>query len=66
VGDTAYVREFCVGRRGKLRQTTSNFSETCGPQDNSNDLSKAADIFEQFFDKNIVQKIVTENNHYAE
>lgn len=67
VGDTEYIRdEFSVGRRGQLRQTTRNFSGISGPQDNSNDLSKVVDIFEQFFDKNVVQKIVTEDNRYAE
>ena len=37
-----------------------------GPQNSAKDLTNAVDIFEQFFDKYIVQKIVTETNRYAE
>jgi hypothetical protein len=37
-----------------------------GPQNSAKGLTNAVDIFEQFFDTDIVQKIVTETNYYAE
>jgi hypothetical protein len=37
-----------------------------GPQDNAKGLANAVDIFEQFFDKDSVQKIVTETCCNAE
>ena len=55
-----------MGRRGRSRQKTRKFSGIIGPQDNYNDLPKALHIIEQFFDKKIVEKIVIENNCYAE
>jgi hypothetical protein len=36
------------------------------PQDSSEGQTNAIDIFEQFFGKAIVQKIMTVTNHYAE
>jgi len=41
------------------------FSGIGGSQDNVNSLTNAADMFEQFFAKEIVQEIVTETNRYA-
>jgi hypothetical protein len=37
-----------------------------GPHDSVAGLTYAVDIFEQFFDKDIVQKIVTKTKCYAE
>jgi hypothetical protein len=42
------------------------FSGINGPQDSAKGLTDAVDIFEQFFDKDIVQKVATEGNCYAE
>ena len=68
VGDTAYVND-----NNFLWEDTDNFigqreifSGMSGPQNSAKDLTNAVDIFEQFFDKYIVQKIVTETNRYAE
>jgi hypothetical protein len=67
VGDTAYVGddnflwediENYVGQR----QTFSGMSE---PQDSAKGLANPVDIFEQFFDTDIIQTIVTETNRYA-
>ena len=37
-----------------------------GPHDSAKGMTSAVDIFEQFFEKDFVQKIVTETTHYAE
>jgi hypothetical protein len=36
-----------------------------GAQDNAKDLTNTVDIFEQFFDEDIVEKIVIETSFYA-
>lgn len=42
------------------------FSVVSGPQVYAKVLANAIDIFEQFFDNDIVQRTVTETNRYAE
>jgi hypothetical protein len=42
------------------------FSGMSGPQDSAKGLTNPVDIFEQLFDTDVVQKIVTETNRYAE
>jgi hypothetical protein len=43
-----------------------SFSVVSGPKVYAKGLTNAVDIFEEFFDKNIVERIVTETNRYAE
>jgi len=68
VGDTAYVNDnnFLWEDIDNFVGQREIFSGMSGPQNSAKDLTNAVDIFEQFFDKYIVQKIVTETNRYAE
>jgi hypothetical protein len=68
MGDTVYVSD-----SGFLWEDIENyvgqweiFSGMSGPQDSAKGLRNPVDIFEQFFDTDTVQKIVTETNCYAE
>jgi len=43
-----------------IKSVDKKFSGISGPQDTAKGLANPVDIFEQFFDNDIVQKIVTE------
>jgi len=49
-----------------IRSVDKKLGGISGPQDSATDLANAVDIFKQFFDKDIVQKIVTETCRNAE
>jgi hypothetical protein len=67
VGDTAYVNDDNFLWEDMVNYVRREiFCGISGPQDSAKGLTNAVDIFEQFFNKDIVQKIVTETNHYAE
>jgi hypothetical protein len=61
VGDTAYESDnnFLWEGTDHYVGPREIFSGVSGPQDNANGLTNGVDIFEQFFDTNIVQEIVT-------
>jgi hypothetical protein len=68
VGDIAYVNDnsFFWEDMGNYVGKREIFSGISGPQDSAEGLTNAVDIFEQFFDEDIIQKTVTETNCYAE
>jgi hypothetical protein len=68
VGDTTYVNDnnFLWEDMGNYVRRQEIFSGISGPQDSARGLTNAADIFQQFFDEDIIQKIVTETNCYTE
>ena len=43
-----------------IMSVDKKFSGISGPQDSAKGLANDVDIYEQFFDKDILQKIVTE------
>jgi hypothetical protein len=65
LGDNAYVSDnnFLWEDVDNYVGQRETFCGTGGPQDNS--LTNVVDIFEQFFDKEIVQEIVIETSCYG-
>jgi hypothetical protein len=67
-GDIGYVNDdnFLWEDMGNYVGQRETFSGISGPQDSAKGLNNAVDIFEQFFDEDIIHKFVTETNRYAE
>ena len=54
------------GRVWKTAGKRQEFCGECGPRNGTQNVTEILDCFELFFDRNIIDLIVTETNRYAE